>query len=350
MSCPACGAPLPAGQERCPGCGAHVAPRSEGALAPDLASRRPEPLREIPGLKKRERTWKDEVTDRVRDRKRRRTGEGDLPLFRDGIDDDADPEVGDAEPPALDDGLGEAPSSRMELGPEPEARSFEATARSGARHNARASEVGLAAAPHELGVDESDLPLRPSTPSAAPGEELRLGAPDVRPTPPETRPRVAAEPPPEDDEWTLGREPAAAPRPVERPAYSGERARAAALDVALLAVLWSIVVYFASRAAHVGLTGLKPSWPYLAGYLAFLGLAYAGYFTGTTGQTLGKIATGLRVVDAGGRPPGYVRALSRAALGSLGVLAAGAGLIPMLLDPARRALHDRVLKTRVVKG
>jgi hypothetical protein len=34
----------------------------------------------------------------------------------------------------------------------------------------------------------------------------------------------------------------------------------------------------------------------------------------------------------------------------VGVLAAGAGLIPMLVDPARRALHDRVLRTRVVKG
>ena len=120
-----------------------------------------------------------------------------------------------------------------------------------------------------------------------------------------------------NDEWTLGAEPADAARPLERPAYSGERARAAALDLALLTVLWAIVVYFASRAAHVELMGLRPAWPYLAGYLAFLGLTYAGYFTGTTGQTLGKIAMGLRVVDAGGRPPGYLRAFVRAALGSL---------------------------------
>ena len=89
---------------------------------------------------------------------------------------------------------------------------------------------------------------------------------------------------------------------------------------------------------------------YLVGYLAFLGLIYAGYFTGTTGQTLGKIATGLRVVDVGGRPPGYLRAFTRAALGTVGVLLAGAGLVPMFLDPARRALHDRLLRTRVIKG
>jgi hypothetical protein len=36
--------------------------------------------------------------------------------------------------------------------------------------------------------------------------------------------------------------------------------------------------------------------------------------------------------------------------GSFGVLAAGAGLLPMLFDPARRALHDRVFRTRVIKG
>ena len=78
------------------------------------------------------------------------------------------------------------------------------------------------------------------------------------------------------DEWSLGAEPSDAARPVERPAYSGERARAAALDLALLTVLWAVVVYFASRAAHVELTGLRPAWPYLAGYLAFLGLIYAG--------------------------------------------------------------------------
>src|SRR5678815_5403443 len=77
MSCPACGGQVAGGHERCPGCGAHVAPLTEGALAPDPAARpRPEPLREIPGMKKRERTWKDEVRERMRDRKRRR-GDGE---------------------------------------------------------------------------------------------------------------------------------------------------------------------------------------------------------------------------------------------------------------------------------
>jgi uncharacterized RDD family membrane protein YckC len=139
-------------------------------------------------------------------------------------------------------------------------------------------------------------------------------------------------------------------RPVERPAQALERAQAAAVDVVLLGALSFLVVYFASRSAHVPIEGLRPSWPYLAVYLGFLALVYAVYFTGTTGQTLGKLIYGLRVVDTSGRPPGYLRAAGRAALGALGVALAGLGLLPVLFDPARRAFHDRVLRTRVVRG
>jgi hypothetical protein len=72
--------------------------------------------------------------------------------------------------------------------------------------------------------------------------------------------------------------------------------------------------------------GLRPAWPYLAGYLAFLGLAYAGYFTGTTGQTWAR-SPWVSASSTPGQPPGYLRAFVRATLGSVGVLAAGAGLI-----------------------
>ena len=95
---------------------------------------------------------------------------------------------------------------------------------------------------------------------------------------------------------------------------------------------------------------LAASWPWLAAYLAFLGLFYAGYFTGTTGQTPGKMVTGLRVVDAAGRPPGYLRAMARAARRRAWDRAsAGLGLLPMAFDPARRALSTTACSsTRVV--
>jgi uncharacterized RDD family membrane protein YckC len=74
------------------------------------------------------------------------------------------------------------------------------------------------------------------------------------------------------------------------------------------------------------------------------------YFTGVTGQTLGKLALGLRVVTSNGQPPGPVKALGRALVGVIGIALAFGGLVPVLFDPATRALHDRLLKTRVIKG
>jgi uncharacterized RDD family membrane protein YckC len=310
VNCPACSEALIKGQERCPRCGTVVYLPVEGALAPDPQltppPRKGEPLREIPGMKKRERTWKDEVRERVRDRRQRRMGSADLPLFRD-----------------QEEGLSPAAEEPEAAGPE-----------------AGIHELGEAA---DLAPD--DLPLRPieAPPVAARPEPPLPPLPARRDVP-----SIVEEDEDAAEEWPLEPVPEAA-RPVERPARVAERLWAAAIDTALLAALFAVVVYFASRAAQVTVPRLLPSWPFLAGYLAFLGLAYAGYFTGTTGQTLGKILAGLRVVDGAGQPPGFLKAFVRAALGAVGIAAAGLGAAPMLADPAGRALHDRLLKTRVVK-
>ena len=151
------------------------------------------------------------------------------------------------------------------------------------------------------------------------------------------------------DDWMLEDEAVAEAAPLERPAQWTDRLQAAAFDLGLLASLWAVVIYFASRAARVSIEGLWASWPFLVGYLAFLGVVYAMYFTGTCGRTVGKIVCGLRVVDVSGRAPGYPRALARVLLGTAGLALAGLGLLPIFFDPARRALHDRLLRTRVVK-
>ena len=314
MNCPSCETTLTIGQERCASCGALVAPSAEGALAP-----KPEPLRELPGLRKKEKTWREEVNERVRSRRKKRddSAEPGLPLF---------------------DGLG--PASEAPAAPPP-------------------AELDQAEFAEAIDEPMGDLPLRPA--AAEPEERFPSARLEERFAPKAPPPEGASAPPvvelgeaePEraDDEWPLELQPEAEPsRPVERPAHFAERFRASAVDVALLSCLWSVVIYFASRAARVSLAGLLPAWPWLAGYLAFLGLAYAAYFTGTTGQTLGKILCSLRVVDTAGQPPGYLRALARAALGALSVLAAGLGLLPMAFDPARRALHDRAFRTRVIRG
>jgi hypothetical protein len=62
-----------------------VAPVVHGALAPDSrtvpARARGEGPREIPGLRRREKNWQDEVRDRVRKRRKKGAVEPELPLF-----------------------------------------------------------------------------------------------------------------------------------------------------------------------------------------------------------------------------------------------------------------------------
>jgi uncharacterized RDD family membrane protein YckC len=327
LNCPSCRRGLPAGvSERCPFCGVLLAAPTEGALAADprLEPTTMEPLREIPGLRRPMRTWKDEVRERVRQRKQERSG-GALPLFP---DEDTMVAVAEPEPEPEEEtaagGLEPPASALSDLGEEPPSWS-----------RSRVYDLGDPPA-----TEPADLPLR------------------LRDTRPLAKRETAPESPLDDDldepaaeAWSGGADDAVeALRPPERPAHAWERTQAAAMDFGLLLGLWTVIVYFASRAAHVTVAGLLPSWTYLLGYLAALGLIYAGYFTGTTGQTLGKLMLGLRVVDGAGRAPGYLRALARATLGCVGVMAAAVGLLPMAFDPARRALHDRLLKTRVVRN
>ncbi len=336
MTCPACGQGLVSGDERCASCGAMVAPVLEGALAPDPGSLSPadrsraEPIRDLPGHRKRERSWKDEVKERVRSRRQQKNpgsqpSRGDLPLFDDQDDEDEAPESEESaevvtpvipHPPVERDTRPLAPGS--------------AEGREGR-------------GPDRSSPDLADLPLH-GTPGPTREAAPRPLSRTVQP-PRDEEPRADGE-----EEWRLElparpQEPA----PLERPAFARERAAAAGLDCALMLGMAAIILYFAGRAARVPVAGLRPAWPWLVGYLFLLGLVYAGYFTGTIGQTLGKMVTGLRVVDGAGHPPGFLRAFVRGGLGAAGVALLGLGLLPMLFDPARRALHDRLLRMRVVR-
>lgn len=291
-----------------------VAPPVEGALAP-----KPEPLRELPGTRKKEKTWREEVNERVRSRRKKRVSETGLPLF-DGIGDLPEPVTGSSQ--------AEPATPRAEEPPRLEDARLEG-----------ALEEPVADLPlHAREVPPPSLRTRDDSSSAAPEREPGMDVGDEPASPP-------------DDEWRLELQPPTPEhRPLERPAVWVERLKAGAVDFVLWAALSGVVAYFAGRAARVPVLGLRPAWPWLGSYLVFLGLAYATYFTGTTGQTLGKMMLGLRVVDTAGQPPGYVRAFLRAALGGLGVMAAGLGLVPMAFDPALRALHDRACSTRVIRS
>ena len=370
MTCPSCGGELVPGAERCPVCDSSVAPRVEGALTADPrlltpparakvraepAAAKDGPIREIPGLRKREvrdareradRSWRDEVQERVRSRRQKRSEAG-LPLFEQEA---VQPRTTAPEPPPA------PPQPRAEslVAREAQAPAAERVAVSPVQ---TADVAGSETSDHDLlspalsEAELADLPLRPAL--AVAGGELELEADAV------ASPRPRSRPPSLDDELLvdepdlesgLGREPPPSePAPIERPARAAERAQAAAFDLALFAAIATVVAYFAGRAARVELATLAASWPWFLGFLAVLATFYACYFSGTTGQTPGKLITGLRVVDASGRPPHYARATARALVGLLGVALAGVGLVPMAFDPAGRALHDRLFRTRVVR-
>ena len=372
MKCPTCSETLSAGAERCRGCGAIVGPPVEGALAPKPRTVTPpprdqvEPLRDIPGLrKKKEPNWRDEVQERVRTRRKKRAQTG-LPLFEqpavlEASEEEAlaAPEPTASEPTIPEPVTPEPPSA--EAAPAAEPAADRVPALDPAPVLEPASHIAGPAfadrdfeAPPLSDEELADLPLRPDEP--LPGDEDEDEAsPEVPPVRVELftgssaldEELIASDEDDVDSGVSLTPPPAEL-SPLERPARVGERAQAAAVDAAILCVLGALVVYFTGRAARVDMLSLSASWPWLVSYLAFLGLFYAGYFTGTSGQTPGKMVTGLRVVDGRGRPPGYLRAAGRAAAAAVGTALAGLGLVPMVLDPARRAFHDRLLQTRVV--
>jgi uncharacterized RDD family membrane protein YckC len=340
MTCPTCGGELVPGADHCPVCDTSVAPRVEGALAADprlvtppaRPKARVEPLRDIPGLRKRERTWRDEVQDRVRSRRQRRAEAG-LPLFEEP---EVPPQAARPEPPPE---AGAAVPTRPTAPPVEERAVAPPVEHEGLPEPAPGREPDLVST--RLSEAElADLPLRASEeePDTAPGSDAPPLDDDVFSGEPGLEPEVELAPP------------AVEPTPLERPARVLERLRAGVVDALLFGALAVVVLYFTGRAARVDLATLLSAWPALGAYLGLLALFYAGYFTGTTGQTPGKLMSGLRVVDASGRPPGYLRSIARAVVGLAGTALVGLGLLPMVFDPAARALHDRLFRTRVVHG
>ncbi len=78
-------------------------------------------------------------------------------------------------------------------------------------------------------------------------------------------------------------------------------------------------------------------------------MGYVVTLTVFGGQTIGKMAVGLRVERTDGSPVTPARALMRAAACSISVAPLGVGFAGMLLG-SRRALHDLLADTRVVRA
>jgi uncharacterized RDD family membrane protein YckC len=82
----------------------------------------------------------------------------------------------------------------------------------------------------------------------------------------------------------------------------------------------------------------------------FLVIAYQTLFVGRFGATPGKMVCGLRVVTADGGRVTYARALARYFSTIISALTLMIGFVMAAFDEEKRALHDRICDTRVVRG
>lgn len=134
------------------------------------------------------------------------------------------------------------------------------------------------------------------------------------------------------------------------PASIVRRLLAALYDAVLIAAIDGAVLYFTLR-----LTGLEPSeWVRLPlapliGFLAILNGGYSVAFTTASGQSIGKMLAGIRVVGEHSTRVPLGQAMVRTAAYLVSIVPAGLGFVTMLFDADRRALHDRLASTRVVR-
>jgi uncharacterized RDD family membrane protein YckC len=179
-----------------------------------------------------------------------------------------------------------------------------------------------------------DVPKAPSsTPMLELGQESRSGG----------RARAARAHSAQSSDELLGSE-------FEAAAFVA-RAAAAAIDLTILAAIDVVVVYLTLKICGLTTTDLAvlPKAPLIA-FLLVQNVGYLAAFT-ASGQTLGKMAAGIRVVPAQSDVPiDLGRAVVRAIVWVALVFPAGLGFLTALFGRERRGLHDRCAGTRVVRA
>jgi uncharacterized RDD family membrane protein YckC len=199
-------------------------------------------------------------------------------------------------------------------------------------------------------VDGGAAPRRPLSVRRATPDPARLRPKPVRHQVPTLRPLDLPLP---DDSEPLG----AGPTPAQTPSAGQvdgappvRRVLAAVLDLTILGAIDLVVVYFTLRMC--GLTtaqiSVLPPVPLGAFFLLVNG-GYLASFTAAGGQTIGKMAFGLKVVGHADLPVSAGLSVVRA-LGCLASVASlGLGFLPALVAEGGRAIEDRLADTRVVR-
>jgi uncharacterized RDD family membrane protein YckC len=195
----------------------------------------------------------------------------------------------------------------------------------------------------------SPRPLRPPLSVRRPTPEIpRTRARKATPRPDAAQPAIRIEPIEEPTTRTAVTSTAAAPDFAVAPA---RRLLAALIDFALLAAINLAVVYLTLALSGLSAEerGLLPVLP-IATFFAILDGGYLVAFIAASGQTIGKMVTGVRVVRTDGRRVDIAGAVVRAAGCGLSLLTAGLGYLPAFVTADGRALHDRLAGTRVVSA
>jgi uncharacterized RDD family membrane protein YckC len=131
----------------------------------------------------------------------------------------------------------------------------------------------------------------------------------------------------------------------------GARLLAVMVDLAILAAIDVVVIYFTMQLCYLTIDdlGLLPKGP----LVAFLFVQNGGYLVAFTagGQTLGKMMAGIRVVQSDSNAAldlghAFLRTLMWVVL----AVPAGLGFLTALFSRDHRGLHDRFAGTRVVRA
>ena len=205
---------------------------------------------------------------------------------------------------------------------------------------------------------EDDVPLITRASPPRPPLAVRRATPEVPRLRAETLRTPVLDFPPPEERRPAGRAPtpARAPAPALAPQAPAEAAgfwrRGAALlvDGVLLLGVDAAVIYFTMQVCGLGLREVRvlPKAPLLV-FLLAQNAAYLVAFT-LGGQTLGKMAAGIRVVaeDAGERL-GLGRCVLRTLVWGALAVPAGLGFLSIFFGRDHRGLHDRFAGTRVVR-
>ena len=133
-------------------------------------------------------------------------------------------------------------------------------------------------------------------------------------------------------------------------AAGASRVVAALIDAAILCGLDASVLYFTLRLCDLTSAELLdlPMIP-LLGFFVLLNGGYFVAFTAVGGQSIGKMAVGIRVVSDQNRAVPFGRATLRTLAYLVSALPLGAGFLPALFGADHLALHDRLAHTRVIR-